>query len=132
MLIGVGIDLAAADFWAKALVDPATAVVEGTFTAQELESARARSGPLEESLAARFAAKEAFVKALGGTRVSAPPLRTRVEPREVEVCSDDYGRPYLVLHGDAKSLADELGVRHAWLSLTHEAGQAAAVVVLEG
>ncbi len=132
MLIGLGLDLAAADLWRDALEDPATAVLEGTFTPAELAYAKGRPGDVAESLAVRFAAKEAFVKALGASHRHRAPRVPRLDPRDIEVSNDEYGRPYLVLHGAAEALADQLGVRHAWLSLTHEKSTAAAVVVLEG
>ena len=132
MLIGVGIDLADASFWQAALDNPATSVVEGTFTDQERRDARTGAGDEAERLAGRFAAKEAFVKALGGSRLGLPPSVERLDLSEVEVLRDAYGRPSLTLHGRAAEIASNLGVRHTWLSLTHEKGQAAAVVVLEG
>ncbi len=131
MLIGVGIDLAAADLWREALEDPATDVLAGTFTGAELAYAKDRPGDVAESLAARFAAKEAFVKALGASHRHRKPAVPRLDPRDIEVANDEYGRPYFVLHGQADAVAEQLGVRHAWLSLTHEKSIAAAVVVLE-
>ena len=132
MLIGVGMDLAQVDFWAKALGDPATAVIEATFTPAERTYAQAAKGPTAEHLAARFAAKEAFVKAVGATRHGQPPLINRLDLRCVEVERDQHGRPRIALHGEARTLAGQLGVRHVWLSLTHTEGTAGAVVVLEG
>lgn len=132
MLIGIGIDLANADLWREALDDPATDALTGTFTGAELAYANAGPGDVAESLAARFAAKEAFVKALGASHRHEPPRVPRLDLRDIEVANDEYGRPYLVLHGEADTLAEQLGVRHAWLSLTHEKSTAAAVVVLEG
>ncbi len=130
MLIGVGLDLAAAETWREVLGDPATGALAGTFTPRELAYAREATGDAGEHLAARFAAKEAFVKALGCSHLHIPPRIPKMDLREVEVVNDEYGRPYLVLHGQAKALADQMGVRRAWLSLTHE--QSTAAVVLEG
>ena len=77
-----------------------------------------------DSLAARFAAKEALAKALG-----APP---GLEWQDVEVVSEPSGRPVLSLTGTLRSAADAVGAREAHLSLTHDAGIATAFVVLEG
>lgn len=132
MLIGVGMDLAEVGFWATQLADPATAVFEATFTPEERAYARNAKGPEAEHLAARFAAKEAFVKAIGATRHGQPPLMERLDLRSVEVDRDLHGRPRIALHGPARRLADQLGVRHVWLSLTHTQSTAGAVVVLEG
>lgn len=74
------------------------------------------------SLAARFAAKEAVAKALG----------TGLGPvawREIEVLSNERGRPVLILHGAAAERAARLGLRHWSISLTHLADIALAVVV---
>ncbi len=132
MLIGLGMDLASVAFWRTALADPATDAVRGTFTADEQAYAHSTVGEPAEHLAARFAAKEAFIKALGAARRPQPPLTARLDPQSVEVVRDAYGRPALRLHADAQRIADALGVRHTWLSLTHTGDVAGAVVALEG
>jgi len=74
------------------------------------------------SLAARFAAKEAVAKVLGtglGT----------IAWREIEVLANERGRPVLVLHGAAAARAAQLGLQHWSVSLTHLAGLALALVV---
>ncbi len=76
------------------------------------------------SLAARFAAKEAIAKALG-----AP---VGMAWHDAEVDSEDSGRPFLILRGTVLAQADALGVISVHLSLSHDAGIASAVVVLEG
>jgi holo-[acyl-carrier protein] synthase len=75
------------------------------------------------SLAARFAAKEALAKALG-----AP---VGMDWHDAEVETEDTGRPVLLLRGSVRARADHLGVRAVHLSLSHDAGIASAVVVLE-
>ncbi len=75
------------------------------------------------SLAARFAAKEAMAKALG-----AP---TGMAWHDAEVVSESSGRPLLTIRGSVRARADELGVTSVHLSLSHDAGIASAVVVLE-
>ncbi|MBZ5735021.1 holo-ACP synthase [Nocardioides sp. TRM66260-LWL] len=77
-----------------------------------------------ESLAARFAAKEALAKALG-----APPGLSWLD---AEVVTEPSGRPRLELRGTVRAAADALGVVSAHVSLSHDAGIASAVVVLEG
>jgi len=78
-----------------------------------------------ESLAARFAAKEAAAKALG-TGIS-----FGVNWLEIEVVRELSGRPTLKFHGRAAQIAGHMGVVHAALSLTHTAALAMANVVLE-
>ncbi|MGV8079886.1 MAG: holo-ACP synthase [Syntrophales bacterium] len=75
--------------------------------------------------AARFAAKESFLKSLGIG------LGMGVHLRDIEVSRDRRGKPALVLHGRAASMLADRGVTAVHLSLTHTAEHAAATVVLE-
>ncbi|GEP36603.1 holo-[acyl-carrier-protein] synthase [Nocardioides psychrotolerans] len=75
------------------------------------------------SLAARFAAKEALAKALGAPG--------GMHWHDAEVVSQDSGRPLLEIRGSVAARAAQLGVAHLHLSLSHDAGIASAVVVLE-
>ncbi len=79
-----------------------------------------------ESLAARFAAKEAGAKALG-TGIS-----HGVSWLEIEVIREPGGRPTIAFHGRALEMAKRLGTKSAALSLTHTGSLAMASVVLEG
>jgi len=83
----------------------------------------AEAGRPPASLAARFAAKEALAKALGGPG--------NLAWHDAEVVSESSGRPVFVLRGTVASAADELGAAHVHLSQSHDAGIASAVVVLE-
>jgi holo-[acyl-carrier protein] synthase len=76
------------------------------------------------SLAARFAAKEAIAKALGAPG--------NLHWHDAEVVSEESGRPVMTMRGSVRARADELGVTSCHLSLSHDAGIASAVVVLEG
>jgi holo-[acyl-carrier protein] synthase len=76
------------------------------------------------ALAGRFAAKEAVVKALAG----AP----GVGWHDLEVQGAPKQPPRMALHGPARALADKMGVSRVHLSITHDAGVAAAVAILEG
>ncbi|MCW2758372.1 MAG: acpS [Nocardioidaceae bacterium] len=76
------------------------------------------------SLAARFAAKEALAKALGAPG--------NLEWHHAEVVKDSTGRPSFSMIGTVLSRAEELGAAHVHLSLSHDAGIASAMVVLEG
>jgi holo-[acyl-carrier protein] synthase len=87
------------------------------------EQQRARGRPAE--LAARFAAKEATMKALGTGRRG-------VSWREVELLSDLRGRPLLRLHGRAAARAAALGLATFAISLSHERSMAIAMVVAYG
>ncbi len=78
-----------------------------------------------ERYAARFAAKEAGMKAIGTG------WRHGVRWRDFEVQNLSSGRPTLLFHGVAAQWADSLGVRSVSLSITHTAAQAMAIVILE-
>lgn len=82
------------------------------------------TGDLATSLAGRFATKEAFAKALDGAR--------GVGWHEVEVRRAPSGRPRLELKGNAMRVATEFGASRWHVSISHDAGVAAAVVILEG
>ena len=98
-------------------------VLGEVFTGAELAYCRSRRAPWPH-LAARLAAKEAMVKALGSGFAGA--LRWR----EIEVTRDEAGAPGLVLHGAAAAALEGRGLRVASVSLAHTLGQAIAVVLL--
>ena len=114
-VIGVGIDVCdIARFEASVARRPG--LLERLFTPHERDRPSA-------SLAARFAAKEALAKALG-----AP---VGMAWHDAEVVSEDSGRPLFDLRGTVRARAEELGVASVHLSLSHDAGIASAMVVLE-
>lgn len=76
------------------------------------------------SLAARYAAKEALIKALGGS--------DGVHWVEIEIASEPSGKPFFVLSGSTAAVVEDRGIRMLHLSLTHDAGLAAAYVIAEG
>jgi holo-[acyl-carrier protein] synthase len=115
MILGVGIDVVDIDRFEEALERTAT-LRERLFTEQE------RKRPLA-SLAARFAAKEALAKALG-----AP---TGLAWHDAEVVNEATGNPQIQMRGSVLARADVLGVVNVHVSLSHDAGIASAVVVLE-
>lgn len=116
MILGVGIDVVDVARFAATL-ERTPALRTRLFTVDE------RTRPLA-SLAARFAAKEALAKALG-----AP---AGMHWGDAEVRTDDTGRPSLVMTGTVAARAAEIGVRQSHVSLSHDAGIASAVVILEG
>lgn len=125
MITGIGVDLVSIPRFAELMERRGDAAVARFFTAGEVERCRA-SRSATESFAGRFAAKEAFFKALGtgwgpGGRWT-----------EVEVVSAPSGAPSLRLSGRAAEAAAERGVARIHLSITHTDETAAAFVVLEG
>ena len=116
MIVGVGIDVVDVERFGQAL-ERTPALLERLFTDEE------RSLPLN-SLAARYAAKEALAKALG-----AP---VGLQWQDATVRRGDDGRPHLLVTGTVEARAEALGVGSLHISLSHDAGIASAVVVAEG
>jgi holo-[acyl-carrier protein] synthase len=114
-VIGVGIDVVDIERFA-ASIERTPSMLQRLFTPAEAVRPVA-------SLAARFAAKEAIAKALGAPY--------GMDWHDAEVVSEESGRPLLTIRGTVRARADELGVAHVHLSLSHDAGIASAVVVLE-
>jgi holo-[acyl-carrier protein] synthase len=122
MIVGIGIDVCSIERMRRALERHG----ERFFAriCSEAERADLLGRDPATSLAGRFAAKEAFAKALDGAR--------GVGWHEVEVRRTASGRPRLELAGRGHALAVESGASRWHLSITHDAGVAAAVVILEG
>ena len=122
MIIGIGIDVVPVERFAASLVRT-PGLRDRLFTAaeQHTPSGTLRSG---ESLAARFAAKEALAKALGAPG--------DLHWHDAEVVVGDHGRPHLQVRGSVAGRAAQLGVSTWHLSLSHDGGIASAMVVAEG
>ena len=123
-MIGIGIDLCEIARMEK-LLEKDDSFLRRYFTAEEQEYVKARGQMAAQSMAAMFAAKEAFVKALGIGIGGGVPLL------DVAVIHEQGGRPAYRLTGAALEKMNSLGAGRAWLSLTHEAGLAGAVAVIE-
>jgi holo-[acyl-carrier protein] synthase len=121
VIVGVGIDVVAVSRFALAL-DRTPALAERTLTPAERVTAGGRPRSAE-SLAARFAAKEALAKALGA------PGGLRWHDAEITVA--EHGRPVISVRGTVAERARALGVTRWHLSLSHDGGIAGAVVVAE-
>ena len=107
-------------------------MIEGTFTLSEQSDAHAGIAESAQRFATRFAAKEAFLKAISSGRFGTAPLRNSIALTDIEVLSDAWGRPRLTLHGEALKVAEARGVQEQHLSLSHEQQFVVAMVVLEG
>lgn len=125
MILGIGVDMVAIERIGALLERHGGRALERLFTPGEAGYCRGRA-QAAASFAARFAAKEAFFKALGTGWAEG------VAWRDVEVIAAGSGAPSLRLSGAAAERARALGVRRHHLSLTHTAELAAAYVVLEG
>jgi holo-[acyl-carrier protein] synthase len=120
MIVGIGLDIVHIARWARNL----ERIEAQIFTPRELTACADRADRID-ALAARFAAKEACLKALH-TGIARGALRL------IEIVSDPTSAPKMELRDAIAERARAAGVRHAHVSLTHQEGIAAAVVVLEG
>jgi holo-[acyl-carrier protein] synthase len=121
VIVSVGIDVVLVERFGESL-ERTPLLVERLFTESERvnSSGKPRS---KESLAARFAAKEAVAKALGA------PVGLRWH--DCEVVSDPDGRPWLTVSGTVAEAATARGISRWHLSLSHDGGIASAMVVAE-
>ena len=120
MIIGIGVDVVDLARFERAL-DRTPALKSRLFADGEL-STPSRVLSLR-SLAGRFAAKEALIKALGDSH--------GVQWHDMQVVSDDHGNPHFELSGAAAEVAVAKGATRLHLSMSHDAGVAVAYVVAE-
>ncbi|HUV30598.1 MAG TPA: holo-ACP synthase [Acidobacteriota bacterium] len=123
MIFGIGIDDVDVERLRRRLGDTG-GLKERVFTPREIEYCESRRSSAQ-NFAARFAAKEAFMKAVGTG------WRDGLKFTDVEVVNNEKGKPELVLHGVAKRLVDESGITNVQVSLSHIRDVASAVVALE-
>jgi len=123
MIVGLGIDVCSVQRIASALERFGEKFWERVLTPRERVDLAQRHADRAAALAGRFAAKEAFSKALGAPK--------DVWWQDVEVRRAPSGAPELVAHGLALPHLERLGVSRTLLSISHDGGVAAAVVVLE-
>lgn len=132
MIAGVGIDVVDVPGFRRQVEDSASVFVAGTFTPLELAEVASRpSSDKVPHLAARFAAKEAFIKAWSSAARGRPQALVSVDLRHIEVMSDGRGRPSLRLRGQVQEAVASLGSLILHLSLSHDGPIATAMVVLE-
>ena len=125
MIRGIGVDIVKVDRIEQAVERWGYRFLKRIFTAAEIERCKQRARPAQ-CLALRFAAKEAFAKALGLG------MRKGLRWRDIEVVHDHLGKPDLLLHNQAQRLLEAVEASRTWLSLSDERESAVAVVVLEG
>ena len=124
MIIGMGVDIAEVERIQAAIERYGETFLRRVYTTREREYCEKFKNKYER-YAARFAAKEAGMKALGTG------WRRGVRWVDLEVVREVNGRPTLALTGEAAKIAKELSVRHVALSITHTESQALAQVIFE-
>jgi holo-[acyl-carrier-protein] synthase len=122
MIYGVGIDLVKIERMKGIVEKWGQRFLNKVFTKEEISYCYDKKDPYL-SLAARFAAKEALVKAIG----SAGP----VSLTDIEVVNIDTGKPFIKINGKLKDFFKEKAIKRAHLSLSHEHEYGVACVVLE-
>ena len=124
MIVGTGVDLCEVARIREAISRYGKRFIERIYTEREIAYAESKARRFER-YAARFAAKEAGMKALGTG------WHGGIRWRDLEVSNLPSGKPTLLFHGKAAERAAKLGVRNVSLSLTHTSEQGLALVILE-
>ena len=124
MIVGTGIDITEVPRIREAIEHHGERFLKRVFTEGEIQYCESKANRIER-YAARFAAKEAGMKAIGTG------WNHGVRWRDIEVARKPGGRPTLLLHGKAAEFAAKLGAKNIALSLTHTAEEAMAQVILE-
>jgi len=124
MIVGLGTDLVENDRIAEMYAEYGQRFLSRIFTDEEIEYAVSHADPVPY-LAARFAVKEALIKALN--------LRETVglKMKDVEVAGKIFGKKSLRLHGKVRELAEAMGANNYHISLSHSRNSSMAVVILE-
>lgn len=142
MIVGVGVDVVAVEVFARQLELTGT-TFDHAFTGAERRTVRQRaavSGDESVHLAARWAAKEALVKAWSAALVGRPPVMSggMPDPALIETVADPWHRPSLVLHHPLSALVDSSladaygrGTARWHVSLSHDEGFAVATVIVD-
>lgn len=124
MIVGIGVDIVEVDRIRASIGKHGERFLNRIYTEAEREYCdRMRDSAVH--YAARWAAKEALLKAIGTG------MREGVKMKDAQILKLESGQPTMTLDGRAKEIADGLGARKIHVSLTHDAGQSVAYVVLE-
>ena len=123
MIHGMGTDILETKRMAK-LVARGRPYLETIFTEEEIDYCESKARP-SEHYAARYAAKEAVLKALGTG------WRDGLAFSDIEIRNDELGKPQVFLHGKVKEFCDRQQIRQTLVSLSHIKDIAIAVAILE-
>jgi holo-[acyl-carrier protein] synthase len=124
MVVGTGIDIVNIDRIEHLIARWGDLFLDRVFTEKEIIWCQQRTRP-PECFATRFAAKEAFLKAIGWG------LRNGIQWKDVEVENDSMGKPSFSFHRKAKEALENLRIQKALLTLSHDRPYAVAHVLLE-
>ena len=124
MIIGVGVDLVEHERVKNVMMRHEGRFARKVFTDEERAYCEARAMP-HVHYAARFAAKEAFLKAVGLG------MSNGMRWRDCGIINNPFGQPDLAIVGNGLKRCQEMGVTHSFVSLSHSRGHAIAMVILE-
>jgi holo-[acyl-carrier protein] synthase len=124
MIYGIGVDIVKIERFKQALERWGDRFCRRVFTAQELTTCGSKAQPARH-LALRFAAKEAFLKALGRGMFQG------IAWHDIEITNDPSGRPRMNVKGAAQNICREKGIKEIFVSISHEAEYGVAQVLLE-
>ena len=125
-VVGIGVDLVHVPSFAEQLAQPGTRF-EAAFLPGERRDARSRTSDAARHLAARWAAKEAVIKAWSGSMYGQAPVMGEDVHALIELVADAWGRPRIRLHGE---VAKHLAGHELEVSLSHDGDYAIAYVTL--
>ena len=124
MIVSIGIDIVEV-YRIRETISRTPRFVERVYTESERRYCEAKGAAAAQSFAARFAAKEAFLKALKTG------WRGKITWHDIEIISDESGVPSLKISGEAQKILENLGADKIHLSLSHTTEHAVAQVILE-
>ena len=123
MIIGLGVDMIEVERM-EAKIGKESGFRELVFSPKEIEYCEKKTHK-HEHYAARFAAKEAFLKALGTGWIQGTNFN------EIEIAPDEQGKPHLVLLGQTAQSVGKIGSVKIWVSLSHLKNIASAIIIIE-
>jgi len=123
MIVGVGVDIVEVPRIKDAVLRWKDAFLRRIFTDNEINYSKAKKFAYQH-LAARFAAKEAVLKAIGDSSIQ------RIEWHEVEVFNDEFGKPFIRLSGEAKKIKEDRKISDIIISMSHTRAFAIANAIL--
>lgn len=124
MIVSIGIDIVEV-YRINETIQRTPRFVERVFTERERAYCESKGAASAQSFAARFAAKEAFLKALKTG------WRGRITWRDMEILNDAQGVPTMEIKGEARALLEKMGADKIHLSISHTTDHAVAQIILE-
>ena len=124
MILGCGIDIIEIERIKQAIRRSETYFKKKVFTKKEISYCQSKKNPYPH-FAVRFAAKEAVLKAIGSS------LQKGVKFSDIVTMNGKHNKPQIILSGKTKKIAEKIGVKNIFLSLSHSQNYAVAQVILE-